>query len=207
LGIGRPRGPAFTLNSAVDALLKKEFDLLREKRQPHELMKLYKIKAVPFKHPEMDTWRNNFVGQQFLHRQTNLLIFGAVDDIWVNTKGDLHIVDYKSTSTENEISLEDKYKQMFKKQIEVYQWIFRQNGFPVSPTGYFVYANAGKNRPRFDGKLEFELSIIPYKGDDFWLEPTLLKIKKCLESNQIPPSSAGCEYCSYRRKIRGLEKH
>lgn len=162
-GISRPPPPAFTLNAAVDALLKKEFDLLRESGQPHKLMEKYGIEAIPFKHPDLDVWRNNFVGKEYYHQETNFLVFGAIDDIWINKKGELHIVEYKSTSTKNEISLEDKYKQMFKKQMEVYQWIFRQSGFKVSPLGYFVYANAGKNRPKFDGRLEFELSIIKYR--------------------------------------------
>jgi len=196
-GISRPSIPTFTLNSAVDILLKKEFDLLRENGQPHELMKQYGIEAVPFKHPELDEWRNNFTGKQFYHRETNFLVFGAVDDIWVNKKGELHIVDYKSTSTENEISLDDQHKQMFKKQVEVYQWIFRQSGFVVSPIAYFVYANAGKNRPRFDGRLEFELQIISYKCNDSWMEPTLFEIKRCLESEKIPPAGENCEYCRF----------
>jgi len=59
-GISRPGMPAFTLNSAVDALLKKEFDLLRKSGQPHELMRQYGIEAIPFKHPEIDVWRTSY---------------------------------------------------------------------------------------------------------------------------------------------------
>ncbi|MGB9707125.1 MAG: PD-(D/E)XK nuclease family protein [Microgenomates group bacterium] len=204
MGISRPGMPSFTLNSAVDALLKKEFDLLRENGQPHQLMKQYGIEAIPFKHPDLDEWRNNFVGKQYFHRETNFWVFGAVDDIWVNKNGELHIVDYKSTSTENEISLDDQYKQMFKKQVEVYQWIFRKSGFEVSPLAYFVYANAGKNRPKFDGRLEFELQIISYRGDDSWVEKTLFEIKKCLESEKIPPAGENCEYCRFNQQIEKI---
>jgi len=53
--------------------------------------------------------------------------------------GELHIVDYKSTSTENEISLDDQYKQMYKKQVEVYQWIFRQKGKIASIASLIYY--------------------------------------------------------------------
>ena len=205
LGLGRPSMPAFTLNLAVDQLLKNEFDLLRQKGQVHELMKQYKIDAIPFDHPDLDIWRNNFKGKQHLHKKTNLIISGAIDDVWINSKKELHIVDYKSTSTENEISLENSYKQMFKKQMEAYQWIFRKSGFEVNNTGYFVYANAGKNRPKFDGILTFQLSIIPHRGNDSWVEPTIFEIKKCLESNKIPPASENCEYCQYRKLIREQE--
>ena len=38
LGIGRPSGPPFTLNSAVDQLLKNEFDEYRAKGEPHPLL-------------------------------------------------------------------------------------------------------------------------------------------------------------------------
>lgn len=207
LGIGRPSMPGFTLNTAVDALLKNEFDLLRKKGEAHELMQKYGIKAVPFAHPDLDTWRNNFVGKQYLHEQTNLLIFGAIDDLWINKKGELHIVDYKSTSTQNEISLEDKYKQGYKRQAEIYQWIYRQGGFQVSDTAYFVYANATKDRAKFDGKLTFNLSIIDYKGDDSWVEPTLIEIKKCLDSDKMPNPDKECEYCAYRKAVRAsIEK-
>lgn len=189
--------PAFTLNAAVDVLLKKEFDLLRREGKAHDLMKTYHIDAVPFRHPDLDVWRDNFQGKEYHHKETNFIITGAIDDIWRNLQGKLHIVDYKATSTEQKLSLEDKYKQAYKKQIEVYQWIFRKGGFDIDETGYFVFANAGKNRPSFDGKLEFALSIISHEGDDSWIEPTLTKIKKCLESGDIPESSANCEYCRY----------
>jgi CRISPR/Cas system-associated exonuclease Cas4 (RecB family) len=205
LGIKRPSMPGFTLNIAVDALLKKEFDLLRKKGQIHEIMRQYKIDAVPFDHPEIDSWRSNFTGKQYLHEGTNLLIFGAVDDIWVNSKKELIVVDYKATSTTKEISLDDKWKQNYKRQIEVYQWIYRKSGFKVADTGYIVYANAGKNRPRFDGKLEFKLTLHPHKGDDSWVEPAVFAIKQTLDSDSIPPAGEECEYCQYRKLLRKIE--
>ncbi|MFC1727152.1 PD-(D/E)XK nuclease family protein [Patescibacteria group bacterium] len=205
LGLGRPGMPGWALNSAVDQLLKNEFDLLRKKGERHELMKRYKIDAIPFPHPDIEEWRNNFVGKQYLHKPTNLLIFGAIDDVWVNPKKELLIVDYKATSTTKEISLDDEYKQGFKKQMEIYQWIYRQSGFKVNKTGYFVYANAGKNRPKFDGRLEFEVQIIPHQGDDSWVEPTILEIKECLESDKIPNPNPDCEFCEYRKLIKRQE--
>ena len=205
LGIGRPEMPGWSLNSAVDALLKKEFDLLRENGQKHELMHKYNIDAIPFKHPQMNKWRENFVGKQYLHPKTNLLIFGAVDDIWINPKEELLIIDYKSTSTEKELSLEDEYKQGYKLQMEIYQWIFRKSGFKVSDTGYFVFANAGKDRDKFDGKLEFELSILEHVGNDSWVEPTIVKIKKCLQSSSIPGSGETCQHCAIRAAISKVE--
>lgn len=202
LGVSKPSIPQFTLNSAVDNLLKNEFDLLREKGESHELMKLYKIDAIPLKHPHLAKWRDDmktYEGASIVHQPTNFKISGLVDDIWVDSEGNFLIVDYKSTSTTKEISLDDQYKQAYKRQMEVYQWIFRQMGFKVSNTGYFVFANADKNLPKFDGRLEFKMSIIPHIGNDRWVEPKLNEIKKVLESDQIPEAGEECEYCAYRK--------
>lgn len=209
LGIGRPEMPGWALNSAVDALLKKEFDLLRENGQKHELMHKYNIDAIPFKHPDLPIWRDDiykYVGASIIHKPTNLEICGIIDDIWINSSGELLIVDYKSTSTEKEISLEDKYKQGYKLQMEVYQWIFRKMDFKVSNTGYFFFANAGKTKPKFDGILEFELSILVHIGNDSWVEPAILDIKKCLDADKIPEPNPACEHCAIREAIIKVEK-
>lgn len=204
LGINRPSWPAFALNSAVDALLKNEFDLLRENGEKHHLMEEYGVDAVPFDHPDLPEWRDDmyhYVGASYLHPETNLEICGIIDDVWQNPAGELIIVDYKSTSTSKEISLDDEYKRRYKKQVEIYQWIFRQNGFEVADITYFVYANASRNRPKFDGKLEFELQLIPYSGDDSWVEPTIKEIKSCLDAEEIPPADTDCELCAYRKTV------
>lgn len=209
LGISRPDMPGWALNTAVDHLLKNEFDLLRKKGQSHKLMDEYKINAVPFDHPDLPMWRddnNRHIGACVLHEKTNLNICGIIDDIWINRKTkELYVVDYKATSTSKEISLEDEYKQGYKRQMEIYQWIFRQKGFRVSETGYFLFANAGKNRPEFDGKLEFKTSIISYEADDSWVESAIFDIKKCLDSKEIPAPGEECQYCAYRRLINEEE--
>lgn len=204
LGISRPDMFPYNLNNAVDFLLKNEFDMLREQKKPHQLMYASRIDAIPFFHPNLHIWRddNKRVGAAILHKPTNLNIHGMIDDIWQNTKTqELHIVDYKSTSTDYPISLDQGYRDGYKRQIEVYQWIFKNMGFLVSNIGYFLFANAGKNRPGFHGKLEFETSIISYVADDSWIESVIFNIKKCLDSNSIPESGRACEYCAYRKLI------
>jgi RecB family exonuclease len=142
LGIGQPPGFPFSLNSAVDKLLKKEFDIHRAKHTAHPLMEAYGLDAVPFEHEKMDEWRDSLKrGITYLHQTTNLLITGGVDDVWVNPQGELIIVDYKSTSKESEVNLDAEWQDGYKRQMEVYQWLFRKNGFKVSDTGYFVYCN------------------------------------------------------------------
>jgi len=206
LGVAQPPGYPFSLNSAVDILLKKEFDLHRAKGSAHPLMKHYGIEAVPFRHEKMDEWRDSLrKGIQYLHKKTNLLITGGVDDVWVDPKGELMIVDYKATSKSGEVGLNADWQIGYKRQMEIYQWLFRKNGFQVSATGYFVYCNGRTDKEAFDGKLEFDVNIIPYVGNDVWVEKIINDIYKCLASAAIPPSGDDCDFCRYRKSAREYE--
>ena len=204
LGVSQPSMPPFTLNSAVDHLLKKEFDIHRAKHEPHPLMRHYGIDAVPFQHEMINEWRENFKGVQYYYRPANLVVTGAVDDIWINPQKELIVVDYKATSTNSEITLDSEYRQAYKRQMEIYQWLLRQNGFKVSNTGYFVYANGRKDKNAFDAKLEFNVQIIPHEGNDTWVENTVCDAQKCLIGD-LPDISENCEYCNYRAAARKYE--
>lgn len=206
LGIGKPSTPPFSLNAAVDFLLKKEFDAHRAAGTPHPFMAHYKIDAVPFKHEKMDVWRENFVGVQYLHPESNFLFFGAVDDIWQNKNGELIVVDYKATAKDGEVTLDAEWQDSYKRQMEIYQWLLRQNGFKVSPTGYFVYVNGKRDAEAFDGKLEFEVKLIPYLGTSNWVGEKLIEAKKCLMADEIPIIKPVCEYCQYRAAAQAKEE-
>ncbi len=206
LGVAQPPGYPFSLNSAVDKLLKKEFDIHRTKRTPHPLMKSYDLDLVPFKHEKMDEWRDSLGGGiQYLHPKTNLLITGGIDDIWVNDKEEISIVDYKATSKNNEVNLDALWQIGYKRQMEIYQWLFRKNGFKVSDTGYFVYCNGDTDKETFNAKLEFDISILPYTGDDAWVDRAITDLYNCLRSEKFPEPSPTCDFCSYREAAREIE--
>ena len=204
LKIKRPSGPPFNINKTIDELFKKEFDAYRAKAKPHPLMTDNQIKAIPYAHADLDTWRYNFTGIVALHEPTNLHVFGAIDDVWVNPAGELIVVDYKATSKKTEVSIDSDWQMSYKRQLEVYQWLLRQNGFAVNNTGYFVYTNASLEPEGFGDKLEFFTKVIPYTGSDAWVEQTLIKMKACMDSDDMPPigdaaMGGPCDFCSYAR--------
>lgn len=208
LGIKRPDMPGFSLNIAVDTLLKKEFDIHRAAGTPHPLMKTYKLDAVPFFHEKLEEWRDALRhGISCLHRETNLFVRGGIDDVWAAPSGELFIVDYKATAKEKDPDIDGEYQVAYKRQMEVYQWLFRQNGFKVSSTGYFVYVNGKSDRKAFDGKLEFDVFLIPYTGDDSWVSKTLEQIKQCLLDSRIPLAAETCKYCSYTKLVQAEALH
>lgn len=202
LGIGQPPGYPFTLNSAVDKLLKKEFDLYRANQTRHPLMESHGINAVPFQHEKLNRWRDALHGGiEYLHAPTNLLLTGGIDDIWVGSDGQLFIVDYKSTSKEEDVTLDADWQVSYKRQMEIYQWLFRKNDFNVSSIGYFVYCNGITDKDKFDARLDFDIKIIPYTGDDSWIDGIIHDIHKCLNSNSIPEAGEDCDFCVYRDAV------
>ncbi|MEK7494684.1 MAG: PD-(D/E)XK nuclease family protein, partial [Patescibacteria group bacterium] len=171
LGVDRPPGYPFSLNSAVDTLLKKEFDIHRAEGTAHPLMENYGIDAVPLQHEKMDEWRDSLrKGITYQDPASGFFFTGGVDDVWVKPDGEFIIVDYKATSKDGEVNLDADWQIGYKRQMEMYQWLFRKNGFPVSNVGYFVYCNGDTDAEAFDGKLEFDVILLPYTGDDGWVE-------------------------------------
>ena len=198
LGLGRPPGFPFSLNSAVDKLLKTEFDTCRVSKVQHPIQAGYGIPHLPAINDELENWRENFKGVQVNHKATNLLVFGAIDDLWIDDIGNHAIVDYKATSKKDRIlELDQPWHDGYKRQMEIYQWLVRRNGLSVSDVGYFVYCNGNAQLSEFDNRLEFETTLIPYEGDDSWVEPAIVAAHACLNSNSVPSASNDCDYCLY----------
>jgi CRISPR/Cas system-associated exonuclease Cas4 (RecB family) len=198
LGTDRPPGFPFNINSAVDSLLKSEFDVHRAEGTAHPLQKAYGLNAVPAPHEQINEWRENFKGVQFHHEPTNLIITGAIDDLWIDEEGDYIVVDYKATAKKEPVTNIDQGWQIsYKRQMEIYQWLLRHNGLSVSNTGYFVYCTGRPDAEAFDARIDFDIHLIPYDGNDRWVESTIHKIHACLNQDQIPSAGQYCDYCAY----------
>jgi CRISPR/Cas system-associated exonuclease Cas4 (RecB family) len=207
LKIKRPSSPPFNINKAIDELFKKEFDKHRADGTPHPIMIQNKLDAViPYKHADLDKWRYNFTGVAAVHEPTNLHVFGAIDDVWVDQDGALIVVDYKATAKQSDVGIDSDWQISYKRQMEVYQWLLRVNGFKVNDTGYFVYTNArfDQDVEGFADRLEFKTKLIPYTGKDSWVEPTLEDMKRCLDADDMPAVGTAamggpCEFCEYAK--------
>lgn len=205
LGIRQPGIPAMMLNRAVDELLKKEFDAYRAKAIPHPVMQECGLDAVPFSHPNLAEWRSNFKGIKCLHRPTNFLLSGAMDDVWIAPDGELFVADYKGTASAKDepMTLDTEYRQGYKRQLEFYAFLLRGNGFRVSRRSFIVYAVGRMDAPSLDGRLSFRLELVEHLTNMDWIEPTLARIKETLMVNEPPKSGPACELCKYVEAVSG----
>jgi len=202
-GLKDPSMPGWALNSAVDELLKKEFDHYRNIQKPHPFVVKNKLNFIPFKHEKINYWRDALRGGiAFTDTDTNLEIHGGVDDIWFNPDNDeLVVVDYKAQSknetVETEPYLESQYHQNYKVQMDIYVYILRQMKFKVSNTAYFLVCNGLKTPDKFDATLHFDLTLVPYKTNDSWIKNKIIEMKKVLNSKEVPEINKFCEKCMY----------
>jgi hypothetical protein len=212
LGLAEPGMPGWALNSATDELLKKEFDECREKQLPHRLFKNYGLNnIVPFKHEEMDAWRDSMRrGLMYRFEDSNIILSGGVDDIWQDTKTqELIVVDYKSQASneivETESYLAGVYHQGYKIQLDFYNYLLQGMGFTISPISYFLVVNADKSLSGFNGNMKFSETIIPYKHDMSWIPSKIRQMIKVMNQNNIPDSHESCENCAYVRARLSVE--
>lgn len=207
LGLSEPGMPGWSLNSATDELLKKEFDECREKQIPHRLFKDYGLEhVVPFKHEDMNAWRDSLT-RGLMHRfeDTNIILSGGVDDIWqdTNTK-ELIVVDYKSQASNDKVEAEpylsSAYHQGYKTQMDFYNYLLTCMGYKTSKTSYFLVVNADKTINGFYGNMKFSETLIPYNPDISWIPSKVRDMISLMNQEQIPDSHESCENCAYARQ-------
>ena len=203
VGLKEPSMPGWTLNIAVDELLKKEFDYYRKAQKPHPMMIRHNLNFIPFQHKDLDVWRNSLKGGiSYLDEKTNLIIHGGIDDIWfdIDTKK-IVVVDYKAQSTIYPVStksyLNSEWHLSYKLQMDIYVHILRKMNFNVSNVSYFYVCNGEKTNNKFDNKIDFKSTLVPYEVNTTWIENKITEMKEVLNLNSPPDVVATCEKCAY----------
>ena len=234
-GFIAPGTPQFTMNSTTDKLLKKEFDLLRKDQKTHPILIEKKLNhIVPYKNEDtavniygdpiirsdtkipyekMEAWRSNFHGLQTRFKKTNFVLYGSVDDIWLDTKkNSLILVDYKSQANEKEVSQETywdgDFKSGYQRQLDFYFYLLKQQNFKetISDDAYLLVVNARGLEKKFDNKLLFESRLIHTKVRDENLENEIQEMINVFNSDEVPDSNKLCKNCAYARQRSVIDK-
>ena len=196
--IKRPAGFPFSLNNAVDQLLKKEFDYHRSLGSSHPLQS--HLNLVPANLPQMDKWRDSLRGGvSYDHPKHQCKYYGGIDDLWVDATQTYYVVDYKATAKSVPVTELPDWANGYRRQAEIYQWLLRKNGLNVSDTAYFVYCTGDVNQSGFNQQILFQTHVIPYVGNDHWVDQTLNNLQACLSNPEPPPYHTTCDYCRFTR--------
>jgi hypothetical protein len=197
-GIKRPPPYAYALNSAVDALLKEEFDAYRAKKIQHPLLKENSIKAHLFENQKLlNQWRNNLAGIRYFDEALQATLFGAVDDILEFEDGKLAPLDYKSTGSR----VANVYDR-FQLQLDTYTFLLEKNGYKTLRKGYLAFYIVDKEKGFID-RLPFrkELMEIDTNPSDIY---AIFSDAIAILKNADPPKHS--HDCQFKKWLDGAEK-
>src|SRR3989339_769258 len=189
MGIKRPPPYPYALNSAVDALLKEEFDTYRSKNLPHPMLKENNINARLFNNQKLlNQWRNNFAGIRFFDQDLQATLFGAVDDVLEFEGGKIAPLDYKSTG-----STAAKIYDRFQLQLDTYTFLMEKNGFQTPRKGYLAFYIVDKSRGFID-RLPFRKEIMEIETNPQDVYEIFKDGVACLKSPTPPAHSQDCQF-------------
>jgi len=199
LGIKRPAPYPYSLNSAVDALLKEEFDNYRAQGIPHPLLVEFNIKARLFPNQQLlNQWRSNFCGLRFFDEELNAILFGALDDVLEFEDKKLAPLDYKSTGSPS-AAIYDR----FQLQLDTYTFLLEKNGFQTPRRGYLAFYIVDRSRGFVD-RLPFRKEILEVETNPSEIYDIFKEAVNCLRSSIPPHHSSDCEYGKWLEGVRAF---
>lgn len=234
-GLIPPGTPKFTMNSTTDKLLKKEFDFCRENQESHKTLIANDLgHIIPYKNNDkanniygdpiirsetkvqynkMEAWRVNYHGLQARFKDTNYVLYGSVDDIWLDTKNNsLILVDYKSQANAEKVSQEtyfdDGYKDGYQTQLDFYSYLLKQQNLKenIADYAYLYVVNTRGLDDKFENKLLFESTLIQTKTQTDYLEDQIKDMINTFELTDTPDPNKKCKNCAYARQRSVFDK-
>lgn len=193
--IKQPEGYPLALNTAMDGLLKAEFDLYRAKGEPHPILVEHHINAKLFSDiKRLEVWRNNFQGLRWTDPATGHTLFGAIDDILEFPDGSLAVLDYKSSGA-REATVYPSYQL----QLDVYTFLLQQLGYPVAPKAFLAFFLAVKDEG-FNGRLPFRRALLSVTAQPDRVLPVFEQALGLIRSDHVPAPGAECDVCRWSRE-------
>jgi hypothetical protein len=199
MGVKRPPPYPYALNSAVDALLKDEFDTYRAKNLPHPMLKDNNINARLFPNQNLlNQWRNNFAGIRFFDPDLQATLFGAVDDVLEFEEGKIAPLDYKSTG-----STAANVYDRFQLQLDTYTFLMEKNGFKTTRKGYLAFYIVDKSRGFID-RLPFRKEMVQIDTNPSDIYEIFKDAVNCLKQSSPPPHSSDCKFAVWLKGARSF---
>ena len=199
LGIKRPPSYPFALNSAVDSLLKEEFDAYRKRGMAHPLLKENHIKAHLFPNQKLlNQWRNNLAGIRYFDTDLKATLFGAPDDVLEFEDNKIAPLDYKSTG-----SAAEKIYDRFQLQLDIYTFLMEKNGFQTPKKGYMAFYVVDKSKGFID-RLPFRKELLEIETNPSDVYDIFKDAVKCLEKSTPPKHDSDCQFAKWLKNAKAF---
>ena len=189
-GIRRPTSIYPSLPYGIDKGLKERSNYYRERAKlPPELRKLGK-EMVLFDHPLLGLWRNTLQGIQWKDTPGNILR-GAVDDV-LQCRDKLMVLEYVTRG----FPLKEETLSYYQDQLDIYTFLLHKNNYTVEDHAYVLFYYPKGVNWRGDVWFHKELHQVPISLSH---AEQLFKNALDILKQDLPPPSAKCEFCQWRK--------
>jgi len=198
-GVRPPESYPYTLNNALDGLVKREFDGYRAKGELPPILKEANLQARLFLDTDqLRRWRSNQAGLRWKDGLTGYLLTGALDDLLEFPDGRLAVLDFKASGKEDPCVYPD-----YQLQLDVYTFLLQQMGYRTAPFGYIAFFVVVKDAG-FLGRLPFkgllrQVDVQPDRVSKIFKEAVILA-----ESKQAPDAGPECDLCRWFDEARDI---
>lgn len=191
LNLKRPDGIFPTLPSGMDRILKNHFDRFKDKKMmPPELARLEGYTL--FEHTDLlEEWRDYLRGIRWKDKHGNV-IMGAIDNILMKGKK-LVILDYKTRGH----ALRDGTANYYKDQMDIYNFLFRKNGYETEDYSYLLFYHPDKVLE--SGEVIFHSDLVKISVSIQNAERIIQKAIEIL-SGELPKANEHCLYCKWQQQ-------
>ena len=190
--IKQPQGYPLALNTAMDGLLKAEFDAYRARGEPHPILTEYHVAARLFPDAEtLKVWRNSFQGLRWTDPETRHTLYGAVDDVVEFPDGSLAVLDYKSSGAK-EATVYPSYQL----QVDVYTYLLRQLGYRTAAKAFLAFFIAVRD-DGFAGRLPFRRTLVEVTPQVERVPALFQQAIALAQSEHMPAAGAACDLCRW----------
>ena len=191
-GVEQPDSFPFTLNNAMDFLVKRWFDQYRSRGELPPPLQAHGLKGRLFPdQAKLDEWRNNRKGIRWTDGLTGVTLYGAVDDIFEFPDGSLAVIDYKASG-----SAEGKVYPSYLFQLETYTYLLQRLGFKTASTGYLSYFLAVKDQ-EFSGQLPFRAVVREAELNPSGVVDCFRAAVSLAGSDSMPKPGQECDLCRF----------
>jgi len=198
-GVKRPSGPFPSLPSGMDLILKKHFDGHRKDGSvPEELEG--KFHGHLFMDLEkLDMWRNNLQGLRFTDEKTGVTLMGAIDDLFVTSKGKYAPLDFKTRG----FPRKENTHEFYQAQMDIYSFLLEKNSLPPADFAILIfYHPLGVDE---NHNVIFDPDPVKVSVDRRHGERIFLDALSCLLGEEPEPSES-CEFCRWAEKAGEKQK-
>ncbi len=191
-GVKQPKSFPYALNTAMDGLLKAEFDAYRAAGTLPPILAEHGVDAKLFADVEkLAEWRNNFRGLRWSDPKTGHTLFGAVDDLLEFPDESVAVLDFKASGAK-----EATVYPSYQRQMDIYTFLLQRAGYRTAPRAYLAFFMAVKH-DGFKGRLPFRAQLMEVTPQPDRVHGLFKSAVAVVESAHEPEAGAECDLCRW----------